>query len=192
MVIWRLEFFILFDIEASNFTGLNCFLLPSVICQPILKFCLLNVKVWAGSLTEKRVAVILLNRGFSSATITAKWNDIGLNSSTVVDARDLWAVCKATISSFFAENFDFFDVHVLKLISKLSDSCSIQLCTLSKIKLRQLLNPMHASFMSSHHSRMWLNNDQQQQWSLEVGFFLDVIYHLQSVMNCESHACESW
>ncbi|XWS68399.1 hypothetical protein CRYUN_Cryun04dG0086700 [Craigia yunnanensis] len=50
-----------------------------------------DLEVWAGPLSEKRVAVILLNRGFSRATITAKWNDIGLNSSTVVDARDLWA-----------------------------------------------------------------------------------------------------
>ncbi|XVF01695.1 hypothetical protein REPUB_Repub04eG0110700 [Reevesia pubescens] len=48
-------------------------------------------EVWAGPLSENRVAVILLNRGFSSATVTAKWDDIGLNSSTVVDARDLWA-----------------------------------------------------------------------------------------------------
>ncbi|XVF44638.1 hypothetical protein PTKIN_Ptkin02bG0140000 [Pterospermum kingtungense] len=50
-----------------------------------------DLEVWAGPLSENRVAVILLNRGFSSATITAKWDDIGQNSSTAVDARDLWA-----------------------------------------------------------------------------------------------------
>ncbi|XP_022773614.1 alpha-galactosidase-like isoform X2 [Durio zibethinus] len=73
-----------------------------------------DLEVWAGPLTENRVALILLNRGLSSATITAKWDDIGLNSSTVVDARDLWAVCKATVAFFWAQNFDFFDVHVVQ------------------------------------------------------------------------------
>lgn len=38
------------------------------------------------------MAVVLWNRGSSPATITAEWSDIGLSSSTVVNARDLWAV----------------------------------------------------------------------------------------------------
>ncbi|KAK4777140.1 hypothetical protein SAY86_005828 [Trapa natans] len=50
-----------------------------------------DLEVWAGPLTAKRVAVVLWNRGSSQAKITAYWIDIGLKSSTVVDARDLWA-----------------------------------------------------------------------------------------------------
>lgn len=50
-----------------------------------------DLEVWAGPLSGKRVAVVLWNRGSSKADITAYWSDIGLDSSTVVDARDLWA-----------------------------------------------------------------------------------------------------
>ncbi|KAJ8759336.1 hypothetical protein K2173_006856 [Erythroxylum novogranatense] len=50
-----------------------------------------DLEVWAGPLTNNRVAVVLWNRGTSQATITASWCDIGLNSSTVVDVQDLWA-----------------------------------------------------------------------------------------------------
>ncbi|XP_044490693.1 alpha-galactosidase-like [Mangifera indica] len=50
-----------------------------------------DLEVWAGPLSGNRIAVILWNRGFSKATITADWSDIGLKSSSVVDARDLWA-----------------------------------------------------------------------------------------------------
>lgn len=53
---------------------------------------LVSFQVWAGPLSGNRIAVILWNRGFSKATITADWSDIGLKSSSVVDARDLWAV----------------------------------------------------------------------------------------------------
>ncbi|XP_021298522.1 alpha-galactosidase-like [Herrania umbratica] len=49
------------------------------------------LEVWAGPLGKNRVAVILLNRGYSSATVSARWNDVGLNSSTAGDARDSWA-----------------------------------------------------------------------------------------------------
>ncbi|KAK2635137.1 hypothetical protein Ddye_029929 [Dipteronia dyeriana] len=38
----------------------------------------------------KRVAVILWNRGDSKAAISAEWSEIGLKSSAIVDARDLW------------------------------------------------------------------------------------------------------
>ncbi|XP_031268333.1 alpha-galactosidase-like [Pistacia vera] len=50
-----------------------------------------DLEVWAGPLSGNRIAVILWNRGSSKATITADWSDIGLKSSAVVDARDLWA-----------------------------------------------------------------------------------------------------
>ncbi|KAK9290517.1 hypothetical protein L1049_008687 [Liquidambar formosana] len=49
-------------------------------------------EVWCGPLSDNKVAVVLWNRGSSKATITANWNEIGLQSSTVVDARDLWMV----------------------------------------------------------------------------------------------------
>ncbi|KAJ0095231.1 hypothetical protein Patl1_15969 [Pistacia atlantica] len=54
---------------------------------------LLSFQVWAGPLRGNRIAVILWNRGSSKATIRADWSDIGLKSSAVVDARDLWALC---------------------------------------------------------------------------------------------------
>ncbi|RID68170.1 hypothetical protein BRARA_C00347 [Brassica rapa] len=50
-----------------------------------------DLEVWAGPLSMKRVAVILWNRGSSTANITARWEDIGLDSSAIVNARDLWA-----------------------------------------------------------------------------------------------------
>ncbi|XVF24772.1 hypothetical protein REPUB_Repub13aG0156300 [Reevesia pubescens] len=50
-----------------------------------------DVEVWAGPLTDNRVAVVLWNRGSSSTKITAYWSDIGLKPSTICHARDLWA-----------------------------------------------------------------------------------------------------
>ncbi|XP_030553302.1 alpha-galactosidase-like isoform X2 [Rhodamnia argentea] len=49
-----------------------------------------NLEVWAGPLSANRVAVVLWNRGSSRATVTATWSDIGLSSTTLVHARDLW------------------------------------------------------------------------------------------------------
>ncbi|RHN52890.1 Alpha-galactosidase [Medicago truncatula] len=49
-----------------------------------------DLEVWAGPLTNNKVAVILWNRSSSNATVTASWLDIGLKSETIVDARDLW------------------------------------------------------------------------------------------------------
>ncbi|XP_030553301.1 alpha-galactosidase-like [Rhodamnia argentea] len=49
-----------------------------------------NLEVWAGPLSANKVALVLWNRGSSRATVTATWSDIGLNSTTLVDARDLW------------------------------------------------------------------------------------------------------
>lgn len=51
-----------------------------------------ELEVWAGALSGGRVGVVLWNRSPTNATVTAYWTDIGLNSSTLVDARDLWAV----------------------------------------------------------------------------------------------------
>lgn len=50
------------------------------------------MQVWAGPLSDNKVAIILWNRGSSNAMVTAYWSDIGLKPQTVVSARDLWAV----------------------------------------------------------------------------------------------------
>nr|CAD1836248.1 unnamed protein product [Ananas comosus var. bracteatus] len=50
-----------------------------------------GLEVWAGPLSGGSVAVVLWNRSGSQASITANWSNIGLKSSTVVAARDLWA-----------------------------------------------------------------------------------------------------
>ncbi|KAJ4734281.1 Alpha-galactosidase [Rhynchospora pubera] len=50
-----------------------------------------GLEVWAGPLSGGRVAVVLWNRASYQATITTNWASIGLKSSAVVDARDLWA-----------------------------------------------------------------------------------------------------
>lgn len=50
------------------------------------------VQVWAGPLCGNKVAVVLWNRSSSNATVTASWSDIGLESGTIIYARDLWAV----------------------------------------------------------------------------------------------------
>ncbi|XP_073223261.1 alpha-galactosidase-like isoform X2 [Cicer arietinum] len=49
-----------------------------------------DLEVWAGPLSNNKVAVILWNRSSSNATVTASWSDLGLESGTIVDARDLW------------------------------------------------------------------------------------------------------
>lgn len=50
-----------------------------------------NLEIWAGKLSKNRIAVVLWNRGSSTAWITAYWAEIGLSPSTVVNARDIWA-----------------------------------------------------------------------------------------------------
>ncbi|KAM7274686.1 hypothetical protein ACFE04_016552 [Oxalis oulophora] len=49
-----------------------------------------DLEVWAGALSNNRVAVILLNRGSTESSITAYWSDIGLHSSTNAHVRDVW------------------------------------------------------------------------------------------------------
>lgn len=50
------------------------------------------LQVWAGPLSDNKLAVILWNRSASQATVTASWSDLGLEPGTSVDARDLWEV----------------------------------------------------------------------------------------------------
>nr|ADE77708.1 unknown [Picea sitchensis] len=50
-----------------------------------------DLEVWAGPLSNNRVAVILWNRSTSQDAITANWGAIGLPSDAIVQARDLWA-----------------------------------------------------------------------------------------------------
>ena len=47
-------------------------------------------EVWAGKLMDS-FAVILLNRGNATASITGQWSDIGINTTQSCDVRDLWA-----------------------------------------------------------------------------------------------------
>ncbi|KAI3453235.1 hypothetical protein Pfo_009898 [Paulownia fortunei] len=49
-----------------------------------------DLEVWAGPLSDYRVAVVLLNRGPIRTAITAFWDDIGIPPSSYVIARDLW------------------------------------------------------------------------------------------------------
>jgi alpha-galactosidase len=50
------------------------------------------VQVWAGPLSDNRLAVVLWNRSSSKAIVTASWSDLGLEPGTSIDARDLWEV----------------------------------------------------------------------------------------------------
>jgi alpha-galactosidase len=48
-----------------------------------------GLEVWAGPLSDGWVA-ILLNRNTSPASITARWNEIGIPQGTECNVRDLW------------------------------------------------------------------------------------------------------
>lgn len=48
------------------------------------------LEVWAGELADGSYAVILLNRAQTAFSVTAKWADIGLSSTTYAKVRDLW------------------------------------------------------------------------------------------------------
>jgi alpha-galactosidase len=64
-----------------------------------------NYQVWAGPLSGQRLAVVLWNRGSKTATITAKWAALGLQSSTSVSIKDLWKqkwVSESSVASFSA------------------------------------------------------------------------------------------
>ena len=47
-------------------------------------------EVWQGPLAHASYAVLLLNRGSSSASITAQWGDFGVDSTRKAMVRDLW------------------------------------------------------------------------------------------------------
>ncbi|XP_022725696.1 alpha-galactosidase 1-like isoform X1 [Durio zibethinus] len=47
-------------------------------------------EIWAAALSGYRVAVVLLNRGPVRYSVTARWDDIGLDPKSVVEARDIW------------------------------------------------------------------------------------------------------
>ncbi|XP_034697569.1 alpha-galactosidase-like [Vitis riparia] len=72
-----------------------------------------NLEVWAGPLSDNKVAVVLWNRGSSQANMTAHWSDIGLSPSAVVDARDLWA--DSTQSSVQGQLWAQVDSHACKM-----------------------------------------------------------------------------
>ncbi|CBI35341.3 hypothetical protein VitviT2T_016181 [Vitis vinifera] len=72
-----------------------------------------NLEVWAGPLSDNKVAVVLWNRGSSQANMTAHWSDIGLSPSAVVDARDLWA--HSTQSSVQGQLWAQVDSHACKM-----------------------------------------------------------------------------
>ncbi|CAN6463354.1 unnamed protein product [Victoria cruziana] len=72
-----------------------------------------DLEIWAGPLGRGRVAVVLWNRGSSQSSITAKWEDIGLNSTTVVDVRDVWM--HKTTSSMKEELTAAVDSHACKM-----------------------------------------------------------------------------
>ncbi|XP_077231051.1 alpha-galactosidase-like [Tasmannia lanceolata] len=72
-----------------------------------------DLEVWAGPLSHGRVAVVLLNRGSSQATITANWSEVGLQQSTVVDVRDLWK--HSTTSSVRGHVTATMDSHACKM-----------------------------------------------------------------------------
>lgn len=47
-------------------------------------------QVWAGPLSENQFVVVLWNRCSATVTITAKWEALGLESSSSFSVRDLW------------------------------------------------------------------------------------------------------
>ncbi|KAK4360266.1 hypothetical protein RND71_019218 [Anisodus tanguticus] len=61
-----------------------------------------DLEVWAGPLSGRRVALVLLNRSYWSMNIKAHWDDIGIPPNTLVLARDLWE--HKTLETRFVEN----------------------------------------------------------------------------------------
>ncbi|XP_058007909.1 alpha-galactosidase 3 isoform X6 [Hevea brasiliensis] len=61
------------------------------------------LQVWAGPLSGNRLVVALWNRCSKAATVTAKWNVLGLESGTSVSVRNLWQVRKLNHMEISAE-----------------------------------------------------------------------------------------
>ena len=58
-----------------------------------------DLEIWSGELVDSSRAVVLLNRGdTSSQSITVKWSDIGLPSTSSASIRDRWA--RANLGTF--------------------------------------------------------------------------------------------
>eukprot|EP01017_Pseudomicrothorax_dubius_P049350 TRINITY_DN9163_c0_g2_i1.p1 TRINITY_DN9163_c0_g2~~TRINITY_DN9163_c0_g2_i1.p1 ORF type:complete len:394 (+),score=79.03 TRINITY_DN9163_c0_g2_i1:67-1248(+) len=75
-----------------------------------------DLEVWAGPLTGNDVAVILFNRGRSSATMTADFKQVGFTDSDCAKVRDLYA--GANLGSFtksYATQVGSHGVKVLRL-----------------------------------------------------------------------------
>ncbi|KAK8276577.1 hypothetical protein V6Z11_D10G209500 [Gossypium hirsutum] len=72
------------------------------------------LQVWAGPLSGNRLVVAFWNRCSKAATITARWEVLGLESSTHVSIRDLWQhkeVKENAVASFGAK-VDSHDCHM--------------------------------------------------------------------------------
>ncbi|KAK2456124.1 alpha-galactosidase [Trifolium repens] len=72
-----------------------------------------DLEVWAGPLSENKVALVLWNRSSSKATVTASWSDIGLEPETIVDARNIWE--HSTIPSISSQISTELDSHACKM-----------------------------------------------------------------------------
>ncbi|CAL0322328.1 unnamed protein product [Lupinus luteus] len=72
-----------------------------------------GLEVWAGPLSDNKVAVVIWNRNSYTATATASFSDIGLESGTSYDARDLWE--HSTQSSVSGEISAQLDSHACKM-----------------------------------------------------------------------------
>lgn len=58
-----------------------------------------NTEVWSKPMANGSVAVVLLNRGASTATVTTTASQLGLGSASSYSLRDLWAHTTTTSSS---------------------------------------------------------------------------------------------
>uniref|UniRef100_A0A803MGQ4 alpha-galactosidase n=2 Tax=Chenopodium quinoa TaxID=63459 RepID=A0A803MGQ4_CHEQI len=61
-----------------------------------------DLEVWSGPLTNYRVALLLVNRGWFRTSITAHWDDIGIPVGSIVEARDIWE--HKTLKQKFVQN----------------------------------------------------------------------------------------
>ena len=57
---------------------------------PVVNFSL-PLQVWAAELTNQSIAVVLMNTGAHSATITANWTQLGISTSLSMTVRDMFA-----------------------------------------------------------------------------------------------------
>ena len=55
-------------------------------------------EIWAGALSNGSFAVLLLNRGDATASITAKWSDFDLDPSKEATVSDLWKHTNQTLT----------------------------------------------------------------------------------------------